>query len=576
MNAPFSRTLFDLLREQAQARPDALAVICGESGNTASDSPSTTTSTTTSTDTTSTTSTTSTSYAALLARVQHLAGALRAAGVARGDRIGLLVSNRIEWIEIFFASAAVGAVLVPFSTWSKPRELAFLLQDSGASMLFVQDRLGKDSLSEGLLAVLPQLAEHQPGGWQAPDFPQLRCVVMIGETRLAGALGYAEFAGAGAPITTTITTPMADPLAPGDGAAARDVSTILYTSGSTAYPKAVPMQHAAMIENGFNIGERQGLRAGDRVLLALPLFWSYGCANAACATFTHGATLVLQERFEPAGALELIERHAVTAIYTLPGMTAALVTHPDFTPARTASLRTGLTIGAPRDVETAALVLGASEICNIYGQTESYGNCCVTWHHWPLARRQAVQGPPLPGVTVRIVDVDTGAVLPAGAQGLIEVTGYLTPGYAGKSQAQNTTAFTDDGFFRTGDLGCLTTDGDMQFAGRDGEMIKRAGINIAPAEVEELLQKHPGVALAGVTGAPDPDKGEAIVAFVVARPGQVLEPDELRRFCRAEASNYKAPDRIEICSSLPQTPTGKLLRRELRALAVALPALTRN
>ncbi len=535
MNPPFSRTLYDLLREQAQARPDALAVISSAG---------------------------QVSYAQLLKRVQALAGALRQAGVQRGQRIAALVGNCIEWVDLFFASAAVGAELVPFSTWSKPRELAFLLQDSGARLLFAQARLGKDDLLEGLLAVLPELAQAAPGQWHAADYPALRAVVLLGDSLPPGALAWSAFA--------TSASPLDIPLAPGDGAAARDIAAILYTSGSTAYPKAVPMQHAVMIENGFNIGQRQGLRADDRVLLALPLFWSYGCANAACATFTHGATLVLQERFEPTGALDLIEQHRVTALYTLPGMTAALATHPAFTPQRTASLRTGLTIGSPKDMDTAANVLGAKDICNIYGQTETYGNCCVTWHHWPLARRQAVQGPPLPGVTLRIVDVATGAILGPGEQGLIEVHGNLTPGYAGKSAAQNAHAFTADGFFRTGDLGCLTPEGDLQFAGRDGEMIKRAGINIAPAEVEEVLQQHLGVALAGVTGAPNADKGEAIVAFVVAKPGAALEADELRRFCRAQASSYKTPDRIVLCSALPQTPTGKLLRRELKAMAAAL------
>ncbi len=535
MQTPYSRTLFDLLREQAERHPEHVAVISGQAQAT---------------------------YVDLLARVERVAGALQRGGIRRGERIGLLISNRIEWIELWFAAAALGVTVVPFSTWSKPRELEFLLEDSGVCALFALDRLGPQSFADDLASIIPALRDASPGQWRSERFPLLALIVLIGDTPVRGALDYQRFINAARPLEAA--------LPPGDGARVSDPAVILYTSGSTAYPKAVPLCHAALIENGFNIGERQGLQPGERVLLALPLFWSYGCANAACATFTHGATLVLQERFEPAGALELIERHAVNAIYTLPGMTAAMLNEPSFDRRRTASLRTGLTIGGPQDVGAAAEQLGAYEICNVYGQTESYGNCCVSWHHWPLERRKTVQGPPLPGVTVRIVDPETGAALGAGQQGLIEVTGNLTPGYVGKSQVQNAGSFTTDGYLRTGDLGCLTDQGDLQFAGRSTEMIKRAGINIAPAEVEELLQQHPAIALAGVTGLQDAQKGQSIVAFVVRKPGATIDSGELRAFCRAHASSYKAPDRIELCDTLPLTPTGKVLRRSLHEMALAL------
>jgi fatty-acyl-CoA synthase len=251
----------------------------------------------------------------------------------------------------------------------------------------------------------------------------------------------------------------------------------------------------------------------------------------------------------------------------LPAITAALVSHPSFRPVRTSSLRTGLTIGAPQDVVTAAEVLGAREICNVYGQTETYGNCCVTWHHWPLARRAACQGPPLPGVTIRIVDEITGAILTTGQAGLIEVNGHVMRGYIGASASQTEAALTADGFFRTGDMGELTETGDIRFIGRTTEMIKRAGINVAPAEVEDVLMRHPAVALAGVVGVPDAVQGELIAAFVVPKPGHSLTETELTAHCREQASRYKIPDFISIRESLPVTVTGKLMRRELKTLA---------
>jgi fatty-acyl-CoA synthase len=514
MRAPFSRNLYDLACEQAERYSDRLAVIAGEARVT---------------------------YPELQQRAARVGAALRAAGLRRGERMGMLISNRIEWVELCLGAAAVGVVPVPFSTWSKRREIDFLIADSRVRMLFSLERMGDQNYAADLEELLKQRAER---------YPLLEKVVYIESS-------YPKF----------LSSQPLQEIPPGERAGAQDIAFILYTSGSTAYPKAVPLLHGVTIENGFNIGERQGLQPGERVLLPLPLFWSYGSANAMCACFTHGATLVLQTRFEAAETLDIIERERVASIYTMPAMTTAMVTHASFKPERTRSLRTAMTIGTPQDVATIAEVLGAHEVCNVYGQTESYGNCCVTWHHWPLERRMHVQGPPLPGVTLRIVDAESGRPLPPGEVGLIEVKGNLTPGYDGASREQNGKAFTPDGFFRTGDLGRLTAEGDIQFAARDSEMIKRAGINIAPAEIEEVLQQHPAVAAVGVSGAPDPTRGELIVAFVVRAPGAKVSAEELRAHCRSLAASYKTPDRIEFCKVLPLTTTGKLMRRELKQMA---------
>ncbi len=535
MRAPYSRTFFDLLCEQAERHPQAAAVICDD---------------------------VSTTYAALHEAAVRIATGLRALGVGKADRVGLILNNRTQWLEICFGVAAVGAVLVPFSTWSKRRELDFLIKDSRIKVLFALDRLGNQEYAKDIAELIPDIAVN--GAWKSDTYPLLQGMVMLGDSNLPGALAYDSFG--------KDLAPMELPLAPGYGARAEDPALVLYTSGSTSYPKAVPLTHGATIENGFNIGERQGLTPSDRVLLSPPLFWSYGSANGMMATLTHGATLVLQGRFEPAEALDLIERHRCTAIYTLPGMTNAMVLHKSFNPERTRSLRTGLTIGSPNDIEVAAQTLGARDICNIYGQTESYGNCSVTWHHWTLRRRMLVQGPPLPGVHIRILDEVSGAPVAAGVTGLIEVKGYITPGYDGVSAQHNATAFTADGYFRTGDVGLLTPEGDVQFAARTTEMIKRSGINIAPAEVEEVLRHCPGVAEAGVVGVADADKGEIVLAFVVPKPGVDLTEEKLRQFCRTEAASYKTPDRVQLCSALPTTPTGKLMRSELKQMAVNLHA----
>ena len=246
--------------------------------------------------------------------------------------------------------------------------------------------------------------------------PQLENVVLFGTP---GGEGFEAYSGIGEGETLPSVPP-------DEGPRPTDPAVILYTSGSSNRPKAVPLDHFGMIENGFNIGERQGLVPGDRVLVSIPLFWSYGAVNAMPATLTHGATLVMQGHFEAGGALDLIERERCTAIYTLPAMTNALVAHPAFHRQRTASLRAGVTIGAPQDVIKAAQQLGAEEICNIYGATENYGNCCVTPHDWPLDKRAMCQGMPLPGVQIRIRDPETGREVRSGETGEIEVRGYLT------------------------------------------------------------------------------------------------------------------------------------------------------
>jgi fatty-acyl-CoA synthase len=524
MEAPFSRNLADLIFEQAERHGSRPAVIWQNQIM---------------------------SYAELCTRAACVAAALRAHGIARGDRVALLINNRLEWLEAFFGTVIAGGVVVAFSTWSTEDELDWLLRDSGASTLIALDRFGENDFASALRRLVPEADAGVRR--RSARYPALRDIVLLGDD-------YDRLRAA-APMGRQ---------APGAGPGAADDAIIIYTSGSSSRPKSVPLSHSGIIENGFNVGERQGYCPDDRVLLAPPLFWSYGSANAMSATFTHGAALVLQDRFEPGEAIDLIEQHQCTALYTLPAITSAIVSHPYFRPERVRSLRTGLTIGAPQDVVTAATVLGAAEICNVYGQTESYGNCCVTPHDWPLERRACCQGPPLPGVQVRIVDGEGGAELPSGEEGMIEVRGYVMRGYLGSSATQTADAITPDGFFRTGDMGRMLPDGTMSFSGRVTEMIKKGGINISPAEVEDVLMRHDTVALAGVVGVPDATQGELLAAFVVAKPGATLRPDELAAHCRSLASRYKVPDFIEVRDSLPVTVTGKLMRRELKQIAASL------
>lgn len=528
MQSPYSRILGDMLFEQAERYGDRPAVIAA---------------------------TGVLSYADLADRAARVAAGLRERGIRRGDRVALLMNNRPEWLEAFFGTLIAGGVVVALSTWSTTDELDWLLQDAKPRALITMERVGENDFVAGLSRLAPETAAGDD--WRSARYPTLRHIAVLAGN---GASSYDRL----------LAAPPQERLAPGSGPRPADDAIIIYTSGSSSRPKSVPLAHDGIIENGFNIGERQGYGPEDRVLLAPPLFWSYGSANAMSATLTHGAALVLQSRFEAGEAIDLIERHRCTALYTLPAITSAIISHAEFSRERVRSLRTGLTIGTPQDVFTAANVLGASQICNVYGQTESYGNCCVTPHDWSLDRRATCQGPPLPGVTVRITDGATGAPVPGGEEGMIEVRGYLMRGYLGSSAGQTAAVMTEDGFFRTGDMGRVLPDGTISFSGRVTEMIKKSGINISPAEVEDVLMRHPGVAMAGVVGVADPTQGELLIAFVVLKPGNALVPEELSAHCRALASRYKVPDAIEIRNFLPVTVTGKLMRRELKQIAASL------
>lgn len=517
---PFSRTFIDLVREQAQRTPEALALICPQGRFT---------------------------YQALAQRAARVAGALVGNGVRHGDRVGVLMSNRVEWLDVALGAGALGAVLVPLSTWSTRTELGGLLRDARLTVLVSAGRFNASDFEADLLALK-----------DTPNMPVAQNIWLL------------DGKGIDFPLYANQLAQADDlaPLPPGESASAGGDAMILYTSGSTSAPKAVPLRHFAVLENGFNIGERQGLTAADRVLLAAPLFWAFGGANALPATWTHGATLVLMEKFDPELALQVIETERCTSIYTLPAMTAALVRHPNYQLDKLASLRTGLTIGSSDDFLFAVEKLAIPSLCNIYGATETCGNCAVTWHNWPLERRAHCQGPPLPGQHIRFVDEATGAPSAPGTPGLAEVRGYTTLGYSGVSIEQNAKAFTADGFYRTGDMGLINADGDFVFVGRVSEMIKRAGINVSPAEVEEVLQRHPSVQDAAVVGIPDVSRGELIFAFVVPTSPDAFDADALMRHCGAESSKYKLPDHIECCAGLPLTVTGKLQRSELKKMAL--------
>jgi fatty-acyl-CoA synthase len=528
---PRSETLGDLLDEIAAATPGSLAVVSRDERL---------------------------DYTVLKGHADGFARALLAAGVRRGDRVALLVTNRIEWLVAAFGAAKIGAVTAAISTFSTPRELGWTLEHCGASVLVTLDAFRARSFLSALGDLCPELKWAPPGALRAARLPALHTVVAVPGSPEAGVFSLADFVARGAGVDTAELAVAQRAVRP------EDICYILYTSGSTAAPKGVTLAHGPLIANSFAIGERMHLTAADRVWLAVPLFWSFGSANALPALLSHGGSIVLQESFEPGEAIALIERERCTVYYGMANMARALREHPSHPGRRIGAMRTGLTIGPAEDIAMTIAALGAAELCNVYGATETYGNCAVTDAHDPLDRRLYSQGLPLPGMTIRAVDPVTGATLPPDETGELVVEGYVTPGYYHAPEL-DVAAFDENGGFRTGDLGSIGRDGHLRFRGRRKEMIKTGGINVAPLEVEEVLRQHPEIVQAYVVGVADAAKGEIVAAAVEPRRGGAADPAAIIAFCHERLASYKVPARLAFYSAdrLPRTPTGKIHKPSL-------------
>jgi fatty-acyl-CoA synthase len=539
-SAPQAGTLAELLREQADLAPGRRAVVTAEGEWT---------------------------FGQWWRSARRVARALADDGVGPGDTVALLAASSREWLAVAFGCAIAGARLAAINTWVKTPELDYLLTFARPQVLVCMSQFGKQDFLGQVREIVPEpweagAEEPGTGGWASARVPSLRRLVIIGAGAPPGGTDYADWIGAA-------TSGDHDAAArPGSLAAPEDVALVLFTSGSTARPKGVALAHRDLVENGYQIGERQGLGPDDRLFLASPLFWSLGSANALMAALTHGTCLILQAQFDPGEALAVIEREKCTAIYTLSLMTHALLADPGYRADRVASLRRGLTFGPPSEVQRVQEELGVDLVCNLYGSTEVYGNCVVSPATAPAGRRIARSGPPLPGVEIQITDPESGLPLGPDEVGEILVRGRVSPGYLDEHGVL--IPVTDqDGWFHTGDLGTVDADGWLLFTGRRSEMIKTAGINVSPAEVEDMLLGHPDVAEAAVTGAPHELRGELVVAFVRLRPGARLTEDGLRDWARGRAASYKVPTRVLVVPAFPATATGKLARRELRDLAVA-------
>ena len=492
------------------------------------------------------------SYAQLLSEAQIVAAGLWALGVRPGERVAILMGNRAEWLSSYFAILGLGATAVALNTWLTPPEQAYQLNHASVTTLILADSFRERDL-------LDELAEMRAIG-----LPALKRLIVLGDRVPAAATAFGELASLANEVPDSERTSIWSAARPDD------VACILYTSGSTARPKAVPLQHWGLIDNMWEIGERMHLSPDDRLWFAVSLFWSFGCVNALFAVMSHGGAMILQHHFDAAEALALIEAERCSVFYGTANMALALAEHPDRAGRDLSSLRTGAAIGTPEQIQLIA-DLGAEEICNVYGLTEAYGNSCVSDAAAPLAQRLAACGEPLSGVELRVLDPESGEPVSQGQVGEIALKGRITPGYL-DDPATSAASLTADGFLLTGDLGLVDGKGWLHFHGRLKELIKSGGINISPAEIEAVLRRHEAVESVFVTALADARLDQAIGAVVVLRPGVAQSEAEmqiaLQQHCRRSLATYKVPERFAFvaASELPVTSTEKLQRNRLSEL----------
>lgn len=497
-------------------------------------------------------------FADLAAEARRVAGALRALGVGKGTRVGILMPNRPDWLRCAFGAWRLGAIVVPINTLYRATELGDALRHADVAVLITIGSFLRHDYLRTLVDLCPALAEHAPP-LRSETLPCLRHVVCDGEELPRGVLAWEDFLAAGDPRSTSWSAAVLDTV---DGS---DDAAIFFTSGSTAAPKGVVHTHASMLAGADNVADRLGLTADDVTYGYLPFFFNGGLVGVALATLSRGGALLLQEAFDADAALRLLERHGCTTLFAWPHQAEALIQHPRFD-------RTRLRIRKGPGANTkwaAALLQPDHQAVGTWGMSETGPMATCGRFDEPLADRAGSHGRPMPGLELRIVDPESSAVLPAGQQGEIAIRGASL--FRTYYKREPRTCFDADGFFHTGDGGHLDARGRLHFAGRLRDVIKTAGVNVAAAEVEAVLLQHPGVKVAHVVPVPHPSRGENVAVFVVRRDPACSAAD-VQAHCRAALASYKVPRHVFFLreEELPTLGSGKVDRQRLRAVAAEL------
>ena len=466
------------------------------------------------------------SYAQLREAAGRMSTLLAGLGVEPGDRVGLMLPNVPAFPVAFYGALAAGAVVVPMNPLLKSREVSYYLGDSGAKVIIA---------------------------WNAA----------AGEAAKGAADAGAQMIVAETPDLSSLLEEVS--AAPGSsGRGDLDDAVILYTSGTTGRPKGAELTHAGLVSNA-EISARTlfGVSPDDVIMGCLPLFHVFGLTCGLNVSVASAATLTLLPRFDPAKALDIIQRDQVTIFEGVPTMYAAMLHLPDADPAQAATLKLCASGGAAMPVE----ILRGFEsrfgcvILEGYGLSET--SPVASFNHPDEVRKAGSIGTPIEGVEMRLVDDDWNTV-PAGEIGEIAIRGHNVMKRYWRRPEATAEAIDADGWFKTGDMARVDEQGRYFIVDRKKELIIRGGYNVYPREIEEVLYEHPAVREAAVIGIPHAELGEEVAAAVALKPDAEASPEQLRAYVKEQVAAYKYPRHVWLVDELPKGPTGKILKREIK------------
>jgi fatty-acyl-CoA synthase/long-chain acyl-CoA synthetase len=507
-------------------------------------------------------------YRELAARAILRARSLQALGVRPRDHVGILMHTCPAFVEIFFAAALCGAVVVPINARYRSAELAYVVENGDIATLVTTDAIAEQvSFVERLSGALPDLnSQADPRRLKLANAPKLRNIVLLGNSTLPGFVGQPEF-DAAAQTVAERSVHVARL-----GVRVRDVGLMLYTSGTTANPKGCLITHEAQVRNSIALGRhRYRLTHEDRFWSPLPMF-HIASVLPMLAIFDVGGTYLTMSYFDPGVALQMLERYEVTATYPcFVTIMQGLIYHPQFAATnltRIKLMNSNFAVQPPAVAESVMRAMPQALQVGSFGMTETAGTVCTGAPDEPEALRITRLGKPLPGLEVRIVAPETGLAVPTGMRGEVLVRGYsVLEGYH-KDPAKTAQAIDRDGWFHTGDIGSLDEHGTIMFHGRYKDMLKVGGENVAAAEIEALLGRHPAVKLAQVVGIPDAKYVEVPAAFVELKPDSPVTDTELIAYCKAEVSGFKVPRVVRFVQEWPMS-SSKIQKFRLREALVA-------
>ena len=505
-------------------------------------------------------------YRQLQREVDRAARALIALGVEKGQRVGIWAPNCAEWTITQFATSKLGAILVNINPSYRLNEVQYALRQSGCTW-FVTAPGFKTSDYTGMIHELtPELAGSQPGALKSANFPNLRGVVRLGEEPSPGMLGWS-------PLLALAERVGADDLARRQRQQEfDDPINIQFTSGTTGYPKGATLSHHNILNNGYFTTELLRFTDRDRLLIPVPLYHCFGMVMGNLGCVTHGATMIYpSDGFDATAVLEAAQAERATGLYGVPTMFIAELNHPDFARYDLSTLRTGIMAGSPCPVEVMKQVtslMNMRDVAIAYGMTETSPVSTQTRIGAPLAKQVGTVGQVHPHVQVKIVDPQTGQVVPVGERGELCTRGYsVMLGYWDNDEATRV-AIDPARWMHTGDLATMDDEGYLNIVGRIKDMIIRGGENVYPREIEEFLYSHPAVQDVQVIGVPDEKYGEEIMAWVKLREGQAATPEEIRDYCRGKIAHYKIPRHVRFVDAFPMTVTGKVQKFLMREESV--------